>query len=95
MIKKHVKMKIVSEEQYLKLQDLLFDNEIHRARTCSSFFTIIHKLMVAIATPCHSHHLFIRTHSFLLYLFYMWQTSKIPAPFSQFCLTFQRKMSIL
>ena len=29
MIKKHVKMKVVSEEQYLKLQDLLFDNEIY------------------------------------------------------------------
>ena len=29
MIKKHVKMKIVSEEQYLKLQDLLFDNGIY------------------------------------------------------------------
>ena len=29
MIKKHVKMKVVSEEQYLKLQDLLFDNGIY------------------------------------------------------------------
>ena len=29
MIKKHVKMKVVSEEQYLKLQDLLFDNEMY------------------------------------------------------------------
>lgn len=29
MIKKHVKMKVVSEEQYLKLQDLLFNNGIY------------------------------------------------------------------
>ena len=29
MIKKYVKMKVVSEEQYLKLQDLLFDNGIY------------------------------------------------------------------
>ena len=29
MIKKRVKMKIVSEEQYSELQDLLFDNEIY------------------------------------------------------------------
>ena len=29
MIKKHVKMKVVSEEQYLKLLDLLFDNGIY------------------------------------------------------------------
>ena len=29
MIKKHVKMKVISEEQYLKLQDLLFDNGIY------------------------------------------------------------------
>lgn len=28
MIKKHVKMKVVSEEQYLRLQDLLFDNDM-------------------------------------------------------------------
>ena len=29
MIKKYVKMRVVSEEQYLKLQDLLFDNGIY------------------------------------------------------------------
>ena len=29
MIKKHVKMKVTSEEQYLALQDLLFDNGIY------------------------------------------------------------------
>ena len=29
MIKKYVKMKVVSEEQYLKLQDLLFDNGVY------------------------------------------------------------------
>ena len=32
MIKKYVKMKVVSEEQYLKLQDLLFDNGIYRGQ---------------------------------------------------------------
>lgn len=29
MIKKHVKMKVTSEEQYSALQDLLFDNGIY------------------------------------------------------------------
>ena len=29
MIKKHVKMKVTSEEQYSELQDLLFDNGIY------------------------------------------------------------------
>lgn len=35
MIKSHVKMKVVSEEQYSALQDLLFDNGIHWGSTGS------------------------------------------------------------
>ena len=35
MIKKHVKMKVTSEEQYSALQDLLFDNGIYWGSTGS------------------------------------------------------------
>lgn len=35
MIKKHVKMKVTSEQQYSALQDLLFDNGIYWGSTCS------------------------------------------------------------
>lgn len=55
MIKKHVKMKVVSEEQYLKLQDLLFDNGIY----WSSDGSIREKLKYYCAK-----HIFVYAHGF-------------------------------